>query len=98
MFSMFNERADDLKIQIEVALAAIQAQLKSSGEVVVAEYLKRYQDALVSLESGSQDEMVKRLRAILGCSRCYMESSSNYDQDFLQEMWKTEVIIKQELS
>ncbi|MHC5206920.1 hypothetical protein [Pseudomonas chlororaphis] len=98
MFSMFNERADDLKIQIEIALAAIQAQLKSSGEVVVAEYLKRYQDALVSLESGSQDEMVKRLRAILGCSRGYMESSSNYDQDFLQEMWKTEVIIKQELS
>ncbi|QQZ43559.1 hypothetical protein IF690_08460 [Pseudomonas sp. SK3(2021)] len=95
---MFNERADDLKIQIEIALVAIQAQLKSSGEVVIAEYLKKYQDALVLLESGSQDEVVKKLRAILGCSRGYMESSSNYDQDFLQEMWRTEVLIKQKLS
>jgi hypothetical protein len=65
-FSMVNNQAAGLKMQLEIALVAMRIHLMLAGEVVIAEYLKRYQDALVSLESGSQDEEIKKLRAILG--------------------------------
>jgi hypothetical protein len=63
---MVNNQAAGLKMQLEIALVAMRIHLMLAGEVVIAEYLKRCQDALVSLESGSQDEEIKKLRAILG--------------------------------
>jgi hypothetical protein len=63
---MVNNQAAGFKMQLEISLVAMQIHLLFAGEVVIAEYLKRYQDALVSLEFGSQGEELKKLRAILG--------------------------------
>ncbi|KTB79736.1 hypothetical protein [Pseudomonas syringae] len=94
---MLNEENKNLRFQLEKTLAAMTVHLNASEEVILAEYLKKYQDALLSFELNSQEEKSKKLKAILGCARGYMEYSSNYEQQFLQEMWKTERIAKQEL-
>jgi len=60
----------------------------------VAEYLARYQAALNAVDSGSSVEISRCLGALKGCSRGYMESSSNYEQAFLGEMWRTEEMLR----
>jgi len=58
------------------------------------EYLKKYERALSALDSSSYDEKINSLKKLLNCARGYMEKSSNYDQEFLHEMGRTEKLVK----
>lgn len=90
-----SDRMTALKGQVEISIGAMELQLQSSGEVAVARYIEKYQKALKAFDSGSPEYLEKCLRALLNCARGYMESSSNYDQAFLREMWETESLIKE---
>ncbi len=75
---------DQLKITIE----AIEQKLVESPEKVVSEYLVKYENAL------HEPNNPQLLNKLLNCVRGYMETSSCYDQNFLNEMGKTEQLIR----
>ncbi|MEF3074483.1 hypothetical protein V2P20_05550 [Methylobacter sp. Wu1] len=89
----------NLKGQVEVTIKALELKRQSSSEPVIDEYLKKYKDVLKAIENGSSESDVHKLaNKLLNCARGYMETSSNYQQDFLNEMGKTEKIVKQLLT
>jgi len=85
-----------LKVQIEKTIEILQLALQVSSEQAVAEYLGKYKHALALISAGgvNSEALIKALRALLGCARGYMETSSNYDQKFLDEMGLTEKLVK----
>ena len=86
----------DLKNQLEVTIKALELKCQLSTESAAVEYLSMYKDVLKAIDAGSPDGTIKGLaNNLLNCARGYMETSSNYQQDFLNEMGKTEKIIKQ---
>lgn len=83
--------------QIDVTVQTLQDKQNNSPEPVVAEYLDKYQKALVFLKPIGRtdvDSLRKQLSPLLNCARGYMEYSSDYMQPFLNEMGKTEKLIK----
>jgi hypothetical protein len=60
---------------------------KLDGEPIIDQYIDAYENA----DTDSSDKNLKRL---LNKSRGYMETSSNWNQKFLNEMSKTEKLIK----
>jgi len=79
--------------QLERSIEEIDKKYQVSGEDVLSDYLKKYQAALDALRSGSYDAN-KRLKKLKNCARGYLETSSNYDQEFLREMGETEKMVK----
>ena len=83
--------------QVDATVQSLQAKQNNSPESVVAEYLDKYQKALAFLKStggADVDSLKKQLSPLLNCARGYMEYSSDYMQPFLNEMGKTEKLIK----
>lgn len=86
----------DLKKQIESTIKALELKKRSSGEPVIDDYIHKYQSVLSFIQSGEpRDVVIKKSQSILNCVRGYMETSSDYQQEFLKEMGNTEKIIKQ---
>ena len=86
----------DLKGQLEKTIKVLESKCQSSSESVVDGYLDKYKDVLKVIESGaSKEDVRKRAKKLLHCARGYMETSSDYQQDFLDEMGKTEKIVNQ---
>jgi DNA repair ATPase RecN len=79
--------------QLERSIEEIDKKYQVSGEDVLSDYLKKYKAALDALRSGSSDAN-KRLKKLKNCARGYLETSSNYDQEFLREMGETEKMVK----
>ncbi len=85
----------DLKGQLEKTIQALELKCQSSREPEVDTYLEKYKDVLKIIESGgSKEDVTKRAKTLLNCARGYMETSSDYQQDFLNEMGKAEKIVK----
>ncbi|MCP4321833.1 MAG: hypothetical protein GY787_08295 [Alteromonadales bacterium] len=88
----------DLIKQITKTIEKLELKESSSNEKIIPEYIERYKKALLSLNSdvanSLSDISKKNLNSLLDCARGYMETSSNYSQEFLVEMSKTEKIIK----
>jgi len=84
--------------QIEKTIAALRDKCSASDEVVVADYLKRYEASLALVGTGSKQELALSLKGLLNCTRGYLETSSRHDQVFLAEMYETERLIKQLLN
>ncbi|KEQ16472.1 hypothetical protein [Endozoicomonas numazuensis] len=85
----------DLRVQLEKTIKALESKQKASGERIFGQYLESYRDTLLAIDSGAPQSEVNRLaNKLLNCARGYMETSSNYQQGFLNEMGKTEKIVK----
>ncbi|WP_434002678.1 hypothetical protein [Endozoicomonas sp.] len=85
-----------LKAQLETTIKALELKLQRSNEPTLKQYLERYKNTLKAIESGSSEvEINKHARKLLNCARGYMETSTNYQQNFLTEMGKTEKVVKQ---
>lgn len=92
---MLNERLLGLNQQIEKATAAMRDKLVASDEVVVADFMRRYELTLVLFGAGSEQKLKASLKGLLNCTRGYLETSSHYDQEFLGEMCTTERLIEE---
>ncbi|KZM40410.1 hypothetical protein OA92_07215 [Marinomonas sp. SBI22] len=79
---------EQLIVQLKVTIEAIEEKLAESPEKVVSEYLVKYESAL------HEPDNQKLLNKLLNCVRGYMETSSCYDQNFLNEMGKSEQLIR----
>lgn len=84
-----------LNQQIEKATAAMQDKLVASDEVVVADFMRRYELTLALFGTGSEQKLEASLKGLLNCTRGYLETSSHYDQKFLGEMCATERLIEE---
>lgn len=86
----------DLKGQLEKTIKALELKCQSSSEPVVDSYLDKYKDVLKTIEFGaSKEDVRKRAKKLLNCARGYMETSTDYQQDFLNAMGRAEKIVKQ---
>jgi hypothetical protein len=86
----------EIKEQIEHTLAALSIKQQVSNEPVVDQYAQKYNEVLSLINSGEDKEKVISLaKNLSGLARGYLETSSNYQQDFLVEMGKTEKLLKQ---
>lgn len=85
----------ELETQIEKTIYSLEQKRVSSNQFdsEVDEILDKYRQALLGINS-SDFEVKMKLRRLLNLSRGYLESYSDYDQPFLQEMAKTEKIVK----
>lgn len=92
---MLNDKLLDLNQQIEKATAAMQDKLVASDEVVVADFMRRYELTLALFGTGSEQKLEASLKGLLNCTRGYLETSSHYDQKFLDEMCATERLIEE---
>lgn len=77
-----------LVAQLKVTIKAIEQKLAVSPEKIVEVYLVKYKNAMDDPENS------KSLDKLLNCYRGYLETSSCWDQDFLNEMGKSEELIK----
>lgn len=86
----------DLENQIESTLDTLELKQKTAQEEIVNSFIDKYKNVQAIIQAGnSKDEIVKKAKALLGAARGYLETSSDYQQDFLNEMSKTEKLIKQ---
>jgi hypothetical protein len=80
--------------QLNVALLALKLKQKNEPEAVINSYIEKYQSTLTTINSNaSESEKRKALDSLKRCARGYLETSSNYTQDFFQEMDKLETLL-----
>lgn len=76
--------------QLEKTLSSIESYQAVSPEPILVEYIGKYKRAIADLKN---DEGAS-IRYLLNCARGYLETSSRWDLPFLEEMGKTESLIK----
>jgi len=87
--------SEELVTQIAKTLDAILQKYASEPEKVLVSYISRYERALEIIQGTTREITdVKVVKPLLNLARGYMETSSNYSQPFLEEMGKTESLIK----
>ncbi len=90
-----NEDIQKLKKQIEKTIPLLEEKIEKSGEQAVEDYLERYRYALDLLIDKNYIFNIEDFRKkLLDWARGYLESSSHWDQQFLNEMYQTEKIIR----
>jgi len=86
---------EQLKAQIKKTIAVLEEKYNISSESIILDYLADYRKVLTGLDKPLYMEEALTLSSVLlDKTRGYMEASSNYNQQFLNEMAKTEKIIK----
>lgn len=75
-----------IKEQIVKTLNLLKVK-STDNEKIINKYIVKYETAYNTMEK-------EDLRALLTLSRGYLETSSNWNQPFLQEMSNTEKLIK----
>ncbi|HBY88151.1 MAG TPA: hypothetical protein DEO86_20035 [Colwellia sp.] len=87
--------SNELIIQLEVTINSLEQKIADSPEPIIFKYLEKYRAAISSLKNVDDKSSPKiYLNKLLSCYRGYLETSSNYKQDFLDEMGKSEELIK----
>ena len=86
---------DDLETQINSTIEALEIKDRaaSGAEPEIKEFLEKYRNVLSRIESG-HGEIESDTKRLLNLARGYLESYSDYDQKFLNEMAETEKMIK----
>jgi hypothetical protein len=87
----------ELLTQLEITIKALKDKRELAPEPIVLEYIKKYENAFNCIKRATEyteAERHKLIGKLLNCARGYMETSSNYNQAFLNEMGKTENLIK----
>ncbi|QFT56075.1 hypothetical protein [Microbulbifer sp. THAF38] len=94
--SLVNDK--ELVDQLRKTIKAINAKLIESDEDIIREYLRKYERALEAVNRNvNVAEQREKLSKLLNCARGYLEYSSCYNQDFLNEMGVSEMIVKKRL-
>lgn len=91
------EREIYLKLsqQIEKTIRAIEKKLTDSPEPVVNDYLYRYQAAKALIDAGTAESVtIDDFHKLKHCARGYLETASDWDQEFLREMGETERLLR----
>lgn len=72
----------------EHAVKAVMYMKRDASGVnnILNEYIKLYEDFILSLEQGGELEIRNNFRKIKSLSRAYLEASSVWDKKFLGEM------------
>lgn len=86
-----------LREQLKISIDVIKVKIAASDEKVIPVYLDKYNSALVAFDSGCESDIIRRFNSIANCARGYMETSSHYQQEFLHEMGKTQVMVRKYL-
>lgn len=91
---MDKQKIEKLREQILKVIPLLEQKYDQMQEPKVNLFLKRYRESLEIIQTLNLEEITKEYFTNLeGCSRSYMEVSSNYDQPFLYEMGETEQLL-----
>lgn len=82
-----------LENQISDAIDTMRAAVSVQYEPEIENYEKLYSKHLNGLRSGDL-KSIECFYKLIGLARAYLETSSKWDQPFLQKMGETEKIIK----
>lgn len=82
----------DLYNSMKNAIIALEKKYDSSHEEIVQEFLIQYKEIYRRIETNEDFSLL--LEGISCCTTIYMQTSSNYSQDFLNKMWDVERIIQ----
>ncbi len=82
---------NELKDQIKITISSLRDRYDLTGDENINVILEKYLAVLSQLDSNDGDVKSRRL---LNLARGYLELSSDYNQEFLKDMAKTEKIIK----
>jgi len=86
---------NELELQIAQTIRALEHKQSQNSESAVANILVKYRKAQVEMEGADGVQANKdALGALLNCARGYLETSSNWEQEFLHQMGRTEKLIK----
>lgn len=88
---MTNSDKTKLINQLKKTIRLLEEKQAASNEAVISEFIEKYKVAISHINSS---EDTKPLRKLLNCARGYLETSSDYEQDFLYAMGETEQLIK----
>lgn len=93
---MIEDRKFLIKAQLIVTIEKLESKQKISPELIVDNYMRKYKSALGLVVSNAPDsEVMHSLKTLKGEARGYVETSSDYMQEFLEEMGRTEKLISE---
>lgn len=87
-------KTSDLKLFMEKALILMKKKHLESNEPILTYFIAEYKRVLDIIESDGEAIQKKEFGLIKSFSRMYMETSSDYRQNFLNAMGEVENIIK----
>lgn len=89
------ESNKDLNSKVEKVLTDLRKKQAESDEVIIDRFIKLYEEVLKTLNTKKGSELSKAdFVAIKTLGRAYLETSSDYRQDFLFSMSDVEMAIK----
>ncbi|MEJ8553926.1 hypothetical protein [Tepidibacter sp. Z1-5] len=88
----------EFKCLLERALALMEKKLLKSNESIIKVFINEYNRVLGIINYDSKDISNGELRKMKMFTRMYMETSSDYKQDFLYAMGDVESAIKKHFS
>lgn len=92
---MISEKTiSDLSSQINQTIDSLEKKSQASSEDYIILILKKYKLVKTELDLKKDKIDLGVLKKLLNGARGYMETSSDYNQDFLNEMGRTEKLIK----
>mgnify|MGYP000553580604 CR=1 FL=1 len=92
---MITNEWDRLRIQLVLTLEKIKNKNSTSSEKEITFYIRKYESAIELVDSNiGKVQIIASLESLLGYARGYLETSSDYTQVFLEEMSKTEKLIR----
>ena len=94
MINVKKERLLEVENQINKVIFELEKKVSQSSEEYVKGMLTKYKIVRNSIDSSDEGVDLSELKKLLNGARGYMEISSNYSQDFLNEMGKMEKLIK----
>lgn len=87
------DKFEKLLQQIKIAIEFIDTEYKEQPTDMLKLIRKRYYDAMDLIENNSITSLKKERFFIKGGTRAYLESSSNYTNPMLEEMFKVEKLL-----
>ncbi|OEF99587.1 hypothetical protein BHF71_08520 [Vulcanibacillus modesticaldus] len=85
---------DLLKQQINKVILQIGEQYRQNPKPILELILKRYRNALDVINNNEPDSLKQGQFNIIGGVRAYLDSSSDYNNPILEEMYKAEQLVK----
>ena len=88
-----NENINALKKQVIKVILLLEEQCKKNPTAMLELILKRYRNTQTTLNN--IDNPSKKDFQIIGGTRAYLESASDYDNPMLEEMYKAEKLVEE---
>ena len=91
-------QTSEFKCLLEKALVLMERKLLESNESIIKDFINEYNRILNIISDENKRIPNEELRKMKTFTRMYMETSSNYKQDFLYAMGDVERAIKKHFS